>query len=62
MYIYIYIYRRDKTVFACTGCSTSHSQNHQKSPQCFWKRRKFVTKCVTLCVLDQSIIRNRTST
>jgi len=26
-------------------CSASHRQNHQRwSPQCFWKRRKFVTK------------------
>jgi len=28
---------------ACSGCSVSH---RQKLSRCFWKRRKFATKCV----------------
>jgi len=49
-------------MFACTGYSASHRQNHQKSPASFRKMRKFATKwCVTFCILDQSIVRNQTS-
>jgi len=35
---------RPKTIVACSGCSASHGQNHQKTLPCFWKRRKFATK------------------
>jgi len=38
---------RPKTVVACSVCITSHRQNHQKSPRCFRKRRKFTTTWYT---------------
>jgi len=51
-----------KTVFAWTGYSASHRQNHKKSAPYFRKRRKFGTKWyVTLRILNQSMVRNRTS-
>jgi len=48
-----------ETVFAI-GYSASHRQNHQKSPPFFRKKRKFATKWY-VALLDQSIVRNRTS-
>jgi len=34
------LYVSPESVFACWGCSALHRSNHQKSPQCFWKKRK----------------------
>jgi len=50
-------------VLACSGCSSSHRKNHQKPPK-FLERGENLPKngvLHTLCILDQSIVRNRTS-
>jgi len=56
------VYTRDENVFACTGCSASHRQNHQNQSKNLLQNGMLHMLHVTLIVFKISLeisVRNR---